>query len=62
VKGLPVMVDNSHLLKVLKERLDRVKKGEVWSSDQPGPYSSEEKAAEIARIKALIARIEAGDG
>jgi mannose-1-phosphate guanylyltransferase / mannose-6-phosphate isomerase len=41
-------------LATYKSRLARVKRGEVWASDHPGPYTSEEKAAEIARLKARI--------
>jgi hypothetical protein len=44
-----------------KDRLARVERGEVWSSNHPGPYTAQEKAEEIARIKALIAKVEAGD-
>lgn len=53
------MVDLStsqaQLLKTYKDRLARVERGEVWGSDHPGPYTAEEKAKEIERIKALIA-------
>jgi hypothetical protein len=56
-------VDLSESLKqelaTLKDRLARVERGEVWGSDHPGPYTPEEKAAEIARIKARIAETEA---
>jgi Plasmid pRiA4b ORF-3-like protein len=37
----------------------RVKQDEVWAGDHPGQYTAEEKAAEIARLKARIARLEA---
>jgi hypothetical protein len=42
----------------LKARLARVERGEVWGSDHPGPYTAEERAAEIARIKSLIASVD----
>jgi hypothetical protein len=46
-------------LATYKDRLARVKRGEVWASDHHGPYTPEEKAAEIARLKARIAEWEA---
>jgi hypothetical protein len=46
-------------LATLRDRLARVERGEVWGSDHPGPYTAEEKAAEIARTKSLIAIVEA---
>ena len=46
-------------LDALKQRLARVQNGEVWGSDHPGPYTPEELAREIDRIKALIAALEA---
>jgi hypothetical protein len=45
-------------LAALKDRLTRVERCEVWGSDHLGPYTAEEKAAEIARIKSLIAALE----
>jgi hypothetical protein len=48
-------------LKDLKDRLARVERGEVWGSDHEGPYTPQEKADEIARIKAEIARVKSGD-
>ena len=54
-------IDNSASLNVLKERLARVEKGEVWGADHPGPYTTDEKAQEISRIKELIARVESGN-
>jgi hypothetical protein len=45
-------------LELYRDRLARVKRGEVWGSDHPGPYTEEEKAKEIARIEAIIASIE----
>jgi hypothetical protein len=45
-------------LEIYRARLRRVEGGEVWGRDRPGPYTAEEKAAEIARIKALIAESE----
>ena len=57
------MVDFSQSQKVqlalCKDRLARVQRGEVWGADHPGPYTAAEKAAEIARLEALIADIEA---
>lgn len=56
------MVDLSasqkQLLATYKDRLVRVERGEVWGSDHLGPYTAEEKAKEIERIKALIANVE----
>jgi hypothetical protein len=49
-----------HQLATYRDRLSRVVRGEVWGSDYPGPYTPEEKAAEIAQLKALISRVEAG--
>ena len=48
-------------LLVYRDRLARVERGEVWGSDHPGPYTDEERAQEIARIKELIAKLEAED-
>jgi hypothetical protein len=41
-------------------QLARVEEGRLWG-DHPGPYTDKEKTEEIARIKSLIARIEADD-
>jgi hypothetical protein len=49
------------LLALYRDRLARVKKGEVLGADFPGPYTEQWRAGEIARIEAEIARIEAGD-
>ena len=49
-----------HQVATYRDRLSRVVRGEVWGSDYPGPYTPEEKAAEIAQLKSLIARVEAG--
>jgi len=46
-------------LAALRDRLARVKRGEVWGNDHPGPYTAEQKAAEIARIESRIASLEA---
>jgi hypothetical protein len=46
-------------LAALRDRLARVKRGERFGSDHEGPYTAEQKAAEIARIKSLIASLEA---
>ena len=48
-------------LRIWRDRLARVKRGEAWGSGRPGPYSSAETAAEIARIEGMIARLETGD-
>jgi hypothetical protein len=48
-----------HQLATYSDRLSRVERGAVWGSDHPGPYTREEKAAEIAQLKSLIARVEA---
>jgi hypothetical protein len=48
-------------LDFLRERLVRVKRDDVWGSDHEGPYTSGEKAAEIVRLKAEIAKEEAGN-
>jgi hypothetical protein len=52
-------VAESRLAKYIAQ-LARVEKGEMWGK-HPGPYTAEEKAGEIARIKSLIARFEVGD-
>jgi hypothetical protein len=46
-------------LKLYQDRLARIKKGEVWGGDHPGPYTDQEKAQEIARIETVIAGIKA---
>jgi hypothetical protein len=43
----------------LRDRLVRMKNGEVWGSDHPGPFTAEEKAVEIARLESLVASLEA---
>jgi hypothetical protein len=48
-------------LALYRERLRRVQHGEVWGSNHPGPYTPEEKATEIARITALIAKVGTDD-
>jgi len=48
-------------LATLKDRLDRMKRGEVWGSDNLGRYTTEENAKEIAHLKLLITSVEAGD-
>jgi hypothetical protein len=45
-------------LDFLRKRLVRVKRDDVWGSDHEGPYTPEEKAAEIVRLKAEIAKEE----
>jgi predicted FMN-binding regulatory protein PaiB len=50
--------DQKWLLKTYTDRLARVEQGEVWGRDHPGPYSAEEKVAEIQRIKTAIDRLE----
>ena len=47
-------------LELYRDRLARVKNGEVWGGDHPGPYTAEEKAQEIARIEAIITNIVMG--
>ena len=42
------------LLATYKDRLARIERGEVWGSDHADPYSAEEQAIEIRRIKAAI--------
>lgn len=48
-------------LDFLRKRLVRVKRDDVWGSDHEGPYTPGEKATEIVRLKAEIAREEAGN-
>ena len=48
-------------LDFLRERLVRVKRDDVWGSDHEGPYTPGDKAAEIVRLKAEIAKEEAGN-
>jgi hypothetical protein len=59
------MVDLSESLKeelaTLRDRLARVERGELWGARSFEPYTPAEKAAEIARIKARIAEIEASE-
>jgi len=45
------------LLDMLKARLARVERGEMWGLDHPGPYTAEETAREIARLNARIAEL-----
>ena len=45
-------------LEMYRARLRRIERDEMWGRDRPGPYTPEEKAAEIARIEALIAEAE----
>jgi hypothetical protein len=54
--------DQGRLLATYKERLSRVERGEVWGSDHPGPYTAEERATEIQRIRAAIACLEEQSG
>lgn len=56
-----IRLDNKQHLKDLKDRLARVKRGEVLGSDHPGPYTPKEKADEIARIEAEISKVESGN-
>jgi len=44
-------------LKSYRERLAGVRNGEVWGADDPGPYTDDEKAREIARLEGAIASI-----
>jgi hypothetical protein len=44
-----------------KRRLAAVERGDVWCNGHPGPYTAKEKADEIARFEALIAKVEAGE-
>ena len=44
-------------LKSYRERLAGVRNGEVWGVDDPGPYTDDEKAREIARLEGAIASI-----
>jgi hypothetical protein len=44
-----------------ERRLAGVETGNVWCNGHPGPYTAKEKADEIARYKALIAKVEAGE-
>ena len=46
------------LLATYKDRLARIERGEVWGSDHADPYSAEEQAVEIQRIKAAISLLE----
>jgi hypothetical protein len=55
------MMTQKDNLAALRDRLARVERGEVWGSDHPGPYTAEEKAADIARIKSRIASLEAAE-
>lgn len=52
-----MMTQNSDLA-ALRDRLARLERGEVWGGDHLGPYTADEKAAEIARIKSRIASLQ----
>jgi hypothetical protein len=57
----PMMYHKTHQhLDFLRKRLVRVKRDDIWGSDHEGPYTPGEKAAEIVRLKAEIAKEEAG--
>ena len=47
-------------LDFLRKRLVRVKRDDIWGSDHEGPYTPGEKAAEIVRLIAEIAKEEVG--
>jgi hypothetical protein len=51
------MSEKRHLAQY-RVQVERVERGLMWG-DHPGPYTEKEKAQEIARIQALIARLEA---
>jgi len=44
-----------------KDHLARLERGEAWLANHPGRLTAEEKAKEIGRLKALIAKVEAGE-
>jgi hypothetical protein len=46
------------LLATYKDRLVRIERGEVWGSNHADPYSAEEQATEIRRIRAAITLLE----
>jgi hypothetical protein len=41
-----------------KERLERVRRGEAWGPDQPGPHSALGRERAIIRIKNRISELE----
>jgi hypothetical protein len=46
------------LIVLEKERLERVRRGEAWGPDQPGPHSALGRDRAIIRIKNRIAELE----
>jgi hypothetical protein len=52
-----LLESEKRLLDMLKARLARVERGEMWGPDHPGPYTAKEIAREIARINARIAEL-----
>jgi hypothetical protein len=48
-------------LAAYKKRLALAERGEIWIGGHPGPFTAQEKADEIAHLKAVIAEMEAGD-
>ena len=56
------MVNFSNLqhLNDVKKRLARIEHGDLLGFDHPRHYTAEERAREIARINAEIARVESG--
>jgi hypothetical protein len=48
-------------LAMYKDHLARLERGEAWLGNHPGRLTAEEKAKKIGRLKALIAKVEAGE-
>jgi hypothetical protein len=48
------------LITLLRARLARVQRGEVWGPDEIGPYNATERMQEIIRIKNRISELEKG--
>jgi hypothetical protein len=48
-------------LAMYKDHLARLERGEAWLADYPRRLTAEEKAKEIHRLEALIAKVEAGE-
>ena len=48
-------------LAMYRDHLARLERGEAWLGNHPGRLTVEEKAKEIGRLKALIAKVEAGE-
>ncbi len=63
-KGVPMInlsASQKQQLVMYQDHLVRLERGEAWLVNHPGRPTAEEKAKEIGRLKALIAKVEAGE-